>query len=417
MSAGAVRVDPFGLTPDTGAYVPRAATERALAELVAAVQRGGPPAAILGAAGVGKTLLLHLLAERIGPGLPSVYLPNARLTPEEICTWVARRIGAPAGEDAEPFLRAWLAHLREQEQGCLLLVDDADAMPAATVRWLAAFAAESRGGLRVVLAALGGPSAERLLRAFRGARRVELDTVMSPAETAEYIGWRLARADVPEAARARFDASALSDLHRVAEGNPRRLHLAVESLVRGGTAAVLEDEIAEHAARPGEPAPAPTRPPDPEPTPREPSPAAERSQRSRRVGVLLGAGAAALAVALVLLVRSSGPTRSAPTRETVAGPAGPSATAAPAPEPVSPPALAAEPAAAGLPPSDGKLGVHLNAAPWARVEIDGIDVGETPLANVPLRPGPHAFRARLPDGRIVERTVEIDAANRHLVFE
>ena len=41
----------------------------------------------------------------------------------------------------------------------------------------------------------------------------------------------------------------------------------------------------------------------------------------------------------------------------------------------------------------------------------------TPLANVPLRPGPHTFRAHLPDGRVLERTVEIDASHRHVAFE
>jgi hypothetical protein len=61
--------------------------------------------------------------------------------------------------------------------------------------------------------------------------------------------------------------------------------------------------------------------------------------------------------------------------------------------------------------------VNVNASPWAVIEVDGIELGETPLAAVPLRPGPHAFRARLPDGRIVERTVEIGQGNRHVVFE
>jgi hypothetical protein len=107
------------------------------------------------------------------------------------------------------------------------------------------------------------------------------------------------------------------------------------------------------------------------------------------------------------------------------------ATPAPATEPapatppeLAPPSSSPETAsstlerAAVLPASPGgTLAVHVNAVPWARIEVDGIDLGETPLGNVPLRPGPHAFRAVLPDGRIVERTVDIDAAHRHVVFE
>jgi type II secretory pathway predicted ATPase ExeA len=454
VTAAGARVDPFGLTPDTGSYVPRESTERALAELVAAVQRAGEPVALLGPVGAGKTLLLHLLAERAGPGLRSVYLPNPRLEPAEICIWVARRLGAPPGEEATLLLRAWIAHLREKEQACLLLVDDADALPEATARWLGAFARESRGGLRLALAALAGEAAERALRALGGeVRRVELPAAMSPEETAEYVGWRLARAAAPEALRARFDAAALADLHRVAGGNVRRLHLAVEALLRGGRAEVLEDAIAEQAAQaaaqPAAPAtriaetpprtriaetPTATRDPG-TPAARtgvaataESGPLAEaeaaRSRRSLRTAVLLVA--LALVVASVLLRRPDDPARPVPAAAPAAEPT-PGVEAIPAaePEPAGGPgasepeaAPAAAPAPGGaLAPTGGTLGVNLNAVPWARVEIDGIEVGETPLAGVPLRPGPHAFRAHLPDGRIVERTVEIDAANRHVVFE
>jgi hypothetical protein len=151
---------------------------------------------------------------------------------------------------------------------------------------------------------------------------------------------------------------------------------------------------------------------------------AARSRRSLRTAVLLVA--LALVVASVLLRRPDDPARPVPAAAPAAEPT-PGVEAIPAaePEPAGGPgasepeaAPAAAPAPGGaLAPTGGTLGVNLNAVPWARVEIDGIEVGETPLAGVPLRPGPHAFRAHLPDGRIVERTVEIDAANRHVVFE
>jgi MSHA biogenesis protein MshM len=239
------RSDPFALTPDTSAYVPREATERALDALAAAVRRGDP-ALLVGAPGVGKTLLLHLLAERAGAGLRPVYLPNPRLEPSELCAWVATGFGAPAGEDDPSLLmRAWLGHLREQDAGCLLLVDDADAMPDATLRWLAALAAESRGALRLALAALDGPAAANLTRLLGGAAAVRLDAPLTAEESAEYVAWRLRHADAPEPLRALFDATALAALHRVAAGNPRRLHLAALAIERGRPPDVLEDEIEE----------------------------------------------------------------------------------------------------------------------------------------------------------------------------
>jgi len=63
------------------------------------------------------------------------------------------------------------------------------------------------------------------------------------------------------------------------------------------------------------------------------------------------------------------------------------------------------------------LAVQINASPWANVEVDGIDLGPTPLANIPLFAGAHSFRVKLPDGRVIERTIEIDAERRFISFE
>jgi hypothetical protein len=60
--------------------------------------------------------------------------------------------------------------------------------------------------------------------------------------------------------------------------------------------------------------------------------------------------------------------------------------------------------------------VHINAAPWATIEVDGVEVGETPIAGIPLAPGSHLFRARMPDGRVLEKTVQIGAETRYVTF-
>jgi hypothetical protein len=86
--------------------------------------------------------------------------------------------------------------------------------------------------------------------------------------------------------------------------------------------------------------------------------------------------------------------------------------ATPAPAPT---ARAQEPGAALAPPAIVRVGI--NAIPWAVIEVDGIELGETPLAGIGIPAGPHTFRARMPDGSIREQVVEIDATNRHVVFE
>jgi type II secretory pathway predicted ATPase ExeA len=297
-------LDPFGLTPDTAAYVPRPATERALEELLAAVRSGPEPVALLGPAGVGKTLLLHLLAERAGPAFRSIYLPNPKLDPEELCTWVVRGLGAPADEDPVRLLRAAAAHLREQEQACLLLVDDADALGAVTAAWLGRFAREAGGGLRVALAAADVPGARRALAAIGATQVVRLDTPMSIDETREYLAWRLRNAGAPAATQERIGGANVADLYRVAGGNPRRLHLAVAALLRGGHAELVEDDLDQQAARaalalatpPRTPRAAPSPAPDVRPRP----PAREAPSRRGRGALLVAVGLAAVAALFAL---------------------------------------------------------------------------------------------------------------------
>ena len=51
-----------------------------------------------------------------------------------------------------------------------------------------------------------------------------------------------------------------------------------------------------------------------------------------------------------------------------------------------------------------------------RLEIDGEEVGVTPMAGVLLTPGDHEFRARMPDGTVLEETIRIAPDNRHIAF-
>jgi type II secretory pathway predicted ATPase ExeA len=69
------------------------------------------------------------------------------------------------------------------------------------------------------------------------------------------------------------------------------------------------------------------------------------------------------------------------------------------------------------PPAPAPIAVSINATPWAAVKIDGREVGETPLAGIPLAPGRHVFEARMPDGTTRQQTIEIDAAHKAVAFQ
>ena len=81
----------------------------------------------------------------------------------------------------------------------------------------------------------------------------------------------------------------------------------------------------------------------------------------------------------------------------------------------APPMPAVEPVSALAQPLPPIL-VHINATPWARIEIDGEAIGETPLGNVPLAPGMHRVVAQLPDGSVIERQVDVSPSQRHIAF-
>jgi hypothetical protein len=75
------------------------------------------------------------------------------------------------------------------------------------------------------------------------------------------------------------------------------------------------------------------------------------------------------------------------------------------------------PESAPAPQVEPPIPVHINATPWATIEVDGVELGETPIARAPLTPGSHIFHARMPDGRVIERTVQINSETRYLTFQ
>ena len=62
------------------------------------------------------------------------------------------------------------------------------------------------------------------------------------------------------------------------------------------------------------------------------------------------------------------------------------------------------------------VAVSVNARPYARIEVDGAELGVTPLGNVPLEVGRRTFRAHMASGEVLEREEVIGPDNRHVSF-
>jgi type II secretory pathway predicted ATPase ExeA len=172
------------------------------------------------------------------------------------------------------------------------------------------------------------------------------------------------------------------------------------------------------------PPPAPVEPPAARTPPRENRSHPRRAPWAAAAGILVAAG---LGLGLWLMPTSDESTSapaSSPSSGTTDVGAPPPLPAEPPPAPlIDTPAPAPTAAPSETPASNGTnaepsmIATNINAKPWARIEIDGVDVGETPLGELMLREGKHSFKAFMSDGRIVERTETIARSNSRILFE
>lgn len=221
--------DPFPMTSDPDAYLGRSASERALAALERAVLEGAGLAAVTGPPGLGKTLVLRVLARRLGARVRCVYLPYSALPPEGLCIWALAELGVAAGGNPE----AELLDLARAGRPLVLLLDDISTLPLATGRGLADLCAESRGAMRLVAAAtdrVGTGAALATLGA--GVLEVRLSRPMNPSETSSYVRHRLTCAQASAGTCARFGDAQIAELHRISGGVPRSVHRLATAVLR-----------------------------------------------------------------------------------------------------------------------------------------------------------------------------------------
>jgi general secretion pathway protein A len=243
--------DPFPTTADPAAYVPRPATERVLADLACRVLASPAPLALTGPIGLGKTLLLRVLAGRLDGGAQAVYLPYPALPPEGLCAWALRELGEPADAKPEAALLALARRGGAAGRPLVLLLDEGAGLPLASARGLVDLCAESGGALRLLVAASDGVTTGSVLAALgHGAAEVRLRAPMSEAETAAYVARRLELGGAAPAARARFGRRELARLHAASGGVPRRVHELAARLLRGEPRWDVDEEAPAHVPAP-----------------------------------------------------------------------------------------------------------------------------------------------------------------------
>jgi type II secretory pathway predicted ATPase ExeA len=260
-------LDPFGPSANPSAYVACEASERARATLERALDEGRV-AAIAGPPGVGKTLLLRLLCGREQERSRAAYVPFCTLEVDELFAYVMNELGIKRpGAPRETLLAA--ARELAPRGGIAILIDDASSLSDDCARALAALYADAAGAVRIALAAVDGPGAQRVFQAF-GDR---IDVVhfagsLSGREARRYVEMRLAYGGARPELMAAFDEATIEALHRASQGVPRRLNQAAQDVVRRATRTPLPR--LRPVPPPAAPAPKPAIAPEPE---RAPEPA------------------------------------------------------------------------------------------------------------------------------------------------
>ena len=399
------------------------AVEAALADLERALVRDRCHVVVSASTGAAKRLLLAALSERVAGAVRVIPVP-ATEDGLELCARILRELDEPCGDDAEYSLIEVIRRLAGQRSALALVAGDARALSEPVLRQLGRLASQTRPGLRLVLVSDGtGESDRDAIAEFMaplgiGAVKVVLDTPLHRERTAtvEHVAPALAPPRIPVRATAASRPPEVRARRAVtAAARPvwRAARFAVGGLAAAavGLAAVSRVEQIPREREPAPPRAEQTAPaPAPAPPAAAPSPAPVSPEPKPR------AVAAAVPVPAVAPVASAPPEPVAvAATELLVVPAPFVETPAP---PVEPP-LAEPPVAEPAPapePTPRTINVSLNALPWANIEIDGQDFGVTPMADVQLTEGPHRFRARFPDGRVMERTVRVDAVRDHVTF-
>ena len=233
---------PFALTPNTRYFLRAPSHHDALELLLVALRQREGFIKITGEVGTGKTLLCRLLLNELEQEAYTAYIPNPHLTPDTLYEAVAEELGVDVTRCANTHqvlkaLNERLIALAMEQRPVVLVIDEAQAMPEATIealRLLTNLETESVRLLQVVL--FGQPELDTLLRreSLRQLRqRITFAHRLAPLDRASgshYLRHRLAQAGYNGGDL--FAPAALRLMTRCSGGIPRLINiLAHKSLL------------------------------------------------------------------------------------------------------------------------------------------------------------------------------------------
>lgn len=131
---------PFQITPDTDFFFPGAERQDTLNGLIHSAEHNEGIIKVVGEIGSGKSLLCRMLANQLPDNFQVVFLANPNLNADAVVTAILGDLGvapAPNGfNHPTQLLQRYLLEQNQQNRRVLLLVEEAQAMPPATLEAL-----------------------------------------------------------------------------------------------------------------------------------------------------------------------------------------------------------------------------------------------------------------------------------------
>ena len=243
---------PFSLTPDPKYYFRSRSHSRAFDALSAGVANRESVLLVTGDLGVGKTTLCRTFIDLLQRRTRAALVGNALVSPEDLLRLLLQDLGGVSKDEVRTgkltgatrpelleLLDGFLVRLRGGKGGVVLIVDEAQSLPAATVEQviaIASMAANLEKVLQIVLAAqpsIGGrPAVPKALDKLLTTRARLLP--LERDECDRYIAHRL---EIAGGARVTFEARAVDVIYALSSGVARLVNLLCEHGLQQAAAA------------------------------------------------------------------------------------------------------------------------------------------------------------------------------------
>jgi len=235
---------PFQLSPDPRFFFATSHHQRALSYLQYGLDQGEGFIVITGPIGTGKTTIARNLLSSIGDeNIVAAQLVTTKLSPDELLELIAAEFKIPLNNNSKAeilrSIESFLIQLHQQGKRALLLVDEAQNLPAETIeelRMLSNFQLDDKPLIQSFL--LGQEELKDIIQApnmeqFR--QRIIASAHLKPLSVEEvksYIEHRLQQAGCQK--EALFSDDAFARIHQKTLGVPRKINIFVDRLLLFG---------------------------------------------------------------------------------------------------------------------------------------------------------------------------------------